>query len=337
MGIINYLKKGIEHYNKGEYSPAVNCFITDISQFYCNSARSWLAYCYEQGLGVEKNLVIAKDLYQVCYDNMGSHESKREFGTWVANRLDVLKDIPLCDSKSTYISEIGNVKVIKNRNAPHTPQFRYNNDEVVVIINKLTSLFEGFHYAQVNIPQINNQWTCDGTIRYFDHYTLTTDFFHLEIMRGHTSRYITNVEGDRLTLFFPEHVNLEYIYVQKTIHNKVKEMLYKRAQAVIPLILQDVSKRIKVPYGKCLIEKACNRNYSAFNYDQGNVITFCAITIQLPVKSLEALCVHELTHNFVPSHGQAFYDKMIELGGEEYYLLDQNLWKEDKWQYFNFE
>ena len=62
-------------------------------------------------------------------------------------------------------------------------------------------------------------------------------------------------------------------------------------------------------------------------------VTFCAGCVQLPEKSLEALCIHELTHSFVRGHYKDFHDKMLELGGKEMCDLDKNLWKEDMWPY----
>ena len=62
-------------------------------------------------------------------------------------------------------------------------------------------------------------------------------------------------------------------------------------------------------------------------------VTFCAGCVQLPEKSLEALCIHELTHSFVRGHDKDFHDKMLELGGQEMCDLDNNLWKEKRWLY----
>jgi len=69
------------------------------------------------------------------------------------------------------------------------------------------------------------------------------------------------------------------------------------------------------------------------NFKMGEKITFIASCVQLPEESLESLCIHELAHNFVSSHGREFIEKMIELGGEECVRLDQNLFKETKWNY----
>lgn len=62
-------------------------------------------------------------------------------------------------------------------------------------------------------------------------------------------------------------------------------------------------------------------------------ITFSVNAVQLPMDSVEALCIHELTHNFVDNHSSDFYNKMIELGGEAAYRRDLDLRYKGKWPY----
>ena len=52
--------------------------------------------------------------------------------------------------------------------------------------------------------------------------------------------------------------------------------------------------------------------------------------------SVEALCIHELTHNFVGNHSSDFFNKMIELGGEAAFRRDQNIRYKGKWPYLKF-
>ncbi|MBO7195293.1 MAG: DUF45 domain-containing protein [Alistipes sp.] len=335
MSRIDYFELGRDYYSKGYYQDATACFIRSILEDYCNASRAWLGSCYEYGLGFEKDLVLAKDLYATCYNHLGHYEVNNQFGIWVTERLNTLKDIVECDCSSKFIDGIGNVKVVKNRNISQTPRFRYNINEIVATIDKRDSIVEGFYYVEKHIPQINKAWTCDGHTRYFDGYTIHADLFSLDVRRGQTNQYISRIDGQKCSLLFPKHVNLEYIYVQETIHQKVKNLLFQRAQHAIPPILKMVSERVNVPYGKCHIVKT-SRKYSAYNYGAQHDIVFCANCVQLPIKSLEALCIHELTHNLVWGHNKAFYDKLKELGGEESYYLDQNLWNEGKWPYILF-
>ena len=76
-----------------------------------------------------------------------------------------------------------------------------------------------------------------------------------------------------------------------------------------------------------------NKEWTCDGKNRFHDVTFCAGCVQLPEKSLEALCIHELTHSFVRGHDKDFHDKMLELGGQEMYDLDNNLWKEKRWLY----
>jgi hypothetical protein len=281
---------------------------------------------------VEKDLLLAKDLYQTSLYYTGYYQKRVGLWAWVHGRLEQLKDIPFCGSIVQFIDGIGNVKVIKNINGPNPPQLRYNIDEAVVSSNNKSSIVEMLHFARETITQLNSKWTCDGRNRFFDGYSLNTHHFRLTVTRGDSDAYHTRLDGRDCHVTFPHSADLNYIYVQETILRKVKEIIYKRAQEVIPQVLQKVSERINVPYRKCIVVKTL-RNYSAMYYPATRDVTFCASCIQLPRESLESLCIHELTHSFVNGHGKDFYDKMLELGGREMCDLDKNLWKENLWPY----
>ena len=165
-------------------------------------------------------------------------------------------------------------------------------------------------------------------------YALDTHHFRLLVTRGSSDNYTTRLDGRDCYVTFPKNANLNYIYVQETILKKVKEVIFKRAQVVIPQVLQRVSERINVQYRNCIVVKALRGFWALYDFDTHDV-TFCAGCVQLPEKSLEALCIHELTHSFVRGHDKDFHDKMLELGGQEMYDLDNNLWKEKRWLYLD--
>lgn len=320
-------EKGREHYYRKEYEEAVRCFKIGVTQSGLGSMM-WLGQCYQFGLGVEKNLEEAKDLYVCASKKFAISESTEK---WLQEKLEVLKDVAVTDVRSGYIEGVGNVKVRRILNIDR-PVLRYNLDEVVVTIQTRDPFCIGFDYLEKNIPELNRKWTCDGVNRFYDGYTLETDFFTLTVRRGNTDKYVSRVDGRECSLYFPENVDLKYIYVQETILKKVKDLLFKRAQVVLPQKLKEVSERINVPYGSCKVIRNMGK-FVAMNFKMGEKITFIASCVQLPEESLESLCIHELAHNFVSSHGREFIEKMIELGGEECVRLDQNLFKETKWNY----
>lgn len=332
MDRLDYFEKGRELYESKKYKEAAEHFLLSIIKEHSNVSRAWIANCYERGLGVEKDLLMAKDLYQVSYNNIGHSGRSKKLWLWVYDRLEQLKDVPDSNSIVRFIDGIGNVKILRNLNGPETPQIRYNIDETVVCTDKKTTFVESLHFAEENIARLNKEWTCDGKNRFHDGYTLDTHHFRLLVTRGCSNSYSTRLDGRDCYVTFPNNANLNYIYVQETILKKVKEVIFKRAQVVIPQVLQRVSERINVQYRNCIVVKALRGFWALYDFDTHDV-TFCAGCVQLPEKSLEALCIHELTHSFVRGHYKDFHDKMLELGGKEMCDLDKNLWKEDMWPY----
>ena len=334
MGRIDYFERGLELYDSKNYKDAAEYFLLSIVKEHSNAAEAWLGHCYEQGLGVEKDLLLAKDLYQTSLYYTGYSQKREGLWAWVHGRLEQLKDIPFCGSIVQFIDGIGNVKIIRNINGPSTPQLRYNIDEAVVSTNKQSSIVEMLHFASETIAHLNKAWTCDGKSRFFDGYTLNTHHFRLLVTRGDSDAYHTRLDGRDCYVTFPRSADLNYIYVQETILKKVRDVIYKRAQIVIPQVLQRVSERINVPYRRCIVVKTI-RDAIATYFSSTRDVEFSTTCIQLPEKSLESLCIHELTHSFVNGHGKDFYDKMQELGGREMCDLNKNLWKENMWPYLN--
>ena len=322
---------GREHYLRKEYKDAVKWFTIGTGNG-CRTCMNWLGHCYEYGLGTEKDLVKAKDLYFGSFQKLTSRGQKEESGIWLQESLERLKDIPVISSESRLISGIGNVRVVRSKYSFIPSKIRFNKNEAVADIENRDSLTEGFAYAERTLKEMYSEWTCDGINKFYDGYVLTTDFFTLKVQYKDVSDYISIIDDRNLTIYVPEDVSFDFLYAQIYILKKAKDLLIKRAEAIIPLKLKEVADRIGTSFKKCEIVPS-NRSWIARNNYRGSKIEFCSKAIQLPEKSLEALCVHELTHNFISGHGPSFHKKMIELGGEEYHKLDRHLFHEGKWPY----
>ena len=322
---------GREHYLRKEYKDAIKSFTTGIGKG-DHSCMSWLGQCYEYGLGTEKDLVKAKDLYLGLFEQLSTREQKEKLGIWLQERLETLKDIPVRSSDSRFISEVGNVRVVRSKYSFITSKIRFNKNEAVAEIENRASLTEGFAYAEHTLKEMYSEWTCDGINKFYDGYVLETDFFTLKVQRKDVSDYISIIDDRNLTIYVPEAVSFDYLYAQAYILKRAKDLLLKRAETIIPLKLKEVADRIGTSFKKCVIVPS-SRSWIARNNYRGSKIEFCATAIQLPERSLEALCIHELTHNFISNHGPSFHNKMIELGGEEYHKLDLHLFHEGKWPY----
>ena len=125
----SFFDKGKAHYERQEYEDAVRCFVHGSAEQLCDLSRMWLGQCFEYGLGTTKDLSIAKDLYHISFSQLGIHNKGSKQGLWLQERIECLSNIPESDECIRFVAEIGNVKIKKHINAPHTPTIRFNKNE----------------------------------------------------------------------------------------------------------------------------------------------------------------------------------------------------------------
>jgi hypothetical protein len=107
---------GREHYRKGSYSKAVEYFIQGTKEC-CPNSVAWLARCYRDGILVEKNLSIAKELYHSSYRLWNYHyiskENREIVDRWLQPNIERLNNVEECHTISQLVEGIGQVRVIK--------------------------------------------------------------------------------------------------------------------------------------------------------------------------------------------------------------------------------
>lgn len=324
-----YEDEGVEHYRKQEYKEAIDCFVHAIVDYCSLRSMRLLGNCYKYGYGVEQDIAMAKDLYEDYYSYASIFQRKEPFYIQFRKDIDSM-NVPVYHELRKCVEGIGNVRVVKSPHCYMATQVRYNQNEILVTVDKRRALLEGLWYAEKHIPKLNREWTADGKNRFYDGYTINADHYRLQVKRGTTNRYISKIDGRELLLLFPKDACLDYIYVQVSILKKVKQLLDEQAKIVIPEVLQRVSQRINVPYNTCKVTRVV-AECAACNRGKQNDIYFRTYCVQLTAEKLDALCIHELTHNFVSGHGTDFKEKMIQLGGEEMLELDKRLWKDQQW------
>lgn len=329
MSLYGY-KDGLEYFRKKEYEKAVKCFEAGVNMGDDASCTLMLGKCHELGLGVQKDLVLAKDNYKVALLKFGfMHRSDCEEILWLKDKLAQMKDIPEISEQRRFIDSIGWVKVVRCN--VKTWSVRYNEDGVIVKISHSMPFCHGFNVAVDNDSKCNARWTCDGQTRFYDGYTLNTDFFKLNVKRSNMNDFQTVLKGDNCMVMFPKDADLNYLYIQEAIMNKVRDLLKKRAEIVLPHVLKEVSERIGVPYGNSRVNSRMTKTWATFD-TRNKEITFSLECIQLPQESVESICVHELMHTFAHGHGSLFWRKFEEYGCRRLYDLDSKVDQDLKWQ-----
>ena len=329
MVMVRGYKEGMEHFQRKEYAQAVYCF--EIGTCYGDSSKclSMLGRCYEQGLGVGMDLSLAKEYYKVALLHCeGWYSSYCDEIAWLKGKISELRDLPDVNEQRKFIDSVGWVTVKRARVKEWSVKF--NEEGTLVNIGPSIPFCRGFMVADSHTRQENPRWTCDGRTRFYDGYLLDTDFFRLTIRRGCTSSFEGSLNGKDCLVVFPKDADLSYLYVQETIMNKVRELLTKRAKVVFPQKLKEVSERVGVSYGKCLINKKLSAAWAQY-CQQTKDVEFSLSAIQLPEENFESICCHELTHSFVSGHEGAFWNKFLELAGQRLYELDTTHHTHGRW------
>ena len=323
-------KKGMEHFQRKEYAQAVGCFEAGTSFGGNSKCLLMLGKCYEQGLGVDVDLSLAKDYYQVALIHFEAW-----YGTdgcedvlWLKEKIRELQDVSQINAQRKYIDSIGWVTV--KRSKVKEWRIKFNEEGTHVGIGPSIPFCRGFRVAIWHTEQENPKWTCDDHTRFYDGYTLNTDFFNLTIRRGCTPSFESSVNGRFCVVMFPRDADLCCLYVQEAIMNKVRALLKKRAEVVFSQKLDEISKRVGVSYGKCKINTRLSNAWAQYNMKTKDV-EFSLSAIQLPEENFESLCLHELSHSFSSGHDGRFWGKFRQLAGKRLYELDSTGHIHSKW------
>lgn len=329
MSIIGDYKEGLRLFHEREYAKAIEHFEAGASMGCDSECALMLGKCFEHGLGVEKDLIIAKDCYKCALTKFGfMHSPDCEEILWLKVKIAEMKDIPDINEISRWVDSIGWVKVKRTRIKEWS--IRFNEEGTLVCISHHRLFCEGFSIAH-RCNAENKNWTCDGCTRFYDGYTLNADLFSLSVKRGTSDEFQSIIMGRNCSVIFPCDADLSFLYIQETILNKVRELLLRMAKDVFAKKLKEVSERIGVPYGKCKISARLSKSWANFAVDTHD-ITFSIMCMQLPEDSLEALCVHELVHAFSDDHDLRFYNKLKELGGQRLYEREFRLEEGMTWR-----
>ena len=326
-------KEGMEYFLRGEYAQAIDCFEEGTGFGESSECLLMLGKCYEQGLGISRDLVLAKDYYKVALRHSEAwygddHDETR----FLKEKLEEMKHVGDLSIQRKYTESVGWVTVKRAKLKEWT--IKFTEDGTLVNIGASIPFCRGFDVAKAHTLKENSYWTCDGQTRFYDGFTLDTDFFSLIVVRGTSRSFESTINGRDCKVMFPSDADLRYLYVQEVIMNRVRELLKRRAEIVFPQKLNEISERIGVPYGKCKVNTRISKSWAFFTRGTRD-IEISLSAIQLPEENFEALCVHELMHYFSGEHDGVFWKKFKELGGRRLYELDGTHGNHGKWPLLN--
>lgn len=116
MGFISCYKEGMRLFQEKEYAKAIECFDKGLNVGNDSDCALMLGKCFEYGLGVEEDLVTAKDCYKSALIKFGfMHSPDCEEILWLKSKIGEMSDIPDINELSRYIEPVGWVKVKRTR------------------------------------------------------------------------------------------------------------------------------------------------------------------------------------------------------------------------------
>ena len=323
----------MEYFHRGEYTQAIDCFEHGTSFGDSSKCLLMLGKCYEGGLGVNVDLSLAKDYYTVALRHFGAwYGHNYDETAWLRERINALSEVSNVNEMRKYIDTVG--WVIVRRSRVKEWSIKFNDEGTIVGIGPSIPFCRGFSVAEYQTRQQNHGWTCDGQTRFYDGYTLNTDFFRLTVRRGGTSSFKSSINGRDCLVEFPADADLGLLYVQEAIMNNVRALLKKRAEVVFPQKLKDISERVGVPFGKCKINTRLSNAWAQYNRETRDV-EFSLSVIQLPEENFESICIHELSHSFSAGHDYVFWSKFRQLAGQHLYNLDRIGHIHNRWSSLN--
>jgi hypothetical protein len=321
-------KEGLAFFAKGDYTKAIECFENGTAFGGSAECLLMLGKCYENGLGIALDARLAKDYYRVALRHFEAWYKDSEQVTWLKKRIQEMESLPDLKEQRKYIDAVGWVIVKRGRVKEWT--IKYFNEGTLVNIGPSIPFCRGFSVAEYHTKKENPNWTCDGNVRFYDGYALNTDFFCLTIRRGSTPSFESSINGKNCMVMFPCDADLNYLYVQEAIMNNVRDLLKKRAEVVFPQRLAEISKRVGVVCGKCLINTRLSNAWAQYNKRTKDV-EFSLTAILLPEDNFESICIHELSHSFSSDHDEVFWSKFRQLAGQYLYKLDSTGHIHSKW------
>ena len=319
MVVIKSYKEGMAFFRDGDYANAIDCFENGTALGESSECLMMLGKCYENGLGVCIDLGLAKDYYKVALIHFEAWCRDSDEVKWLKERLAALRNVVDVTMQQRYVDSVGPVFVKRGRVKEWTISFL--EEGTVVNIGPSIPFCRGFGVAEYHTKRENPRWTCDDHTRFYDGYTLNTDFFSLTICRNSKPLFESSINGRNCMVLFPRDADLSYLYVQEAIMSKVRDLLKKRAAAVFPQKLSEVSQRVGVPYGKCLVNTRLSNAWAQYHRNTKD-ISFSLSAIQLPEENFESICIHELSHSFTSGHDGVFWKKFRQLAGQRLYELD---------------
>lgn len=142
------------------------------------------------------------------------------------------------------------------------------------------------------------------------HFRIETPFFKLSLIEGEKDEFLARWRTAEMQIICPPHLSFADKQLQEWLHKVIEEALRKQAKQTLPLRLQALSEKHKLPYNSLKINSSTGRWGSCSGRKDINLSYFLLL---LPEHLVDYVMLHELSHTIEMNHGERFWALLDKL------------------------
>lgn len=155
-------------------------------------------------------------------------------------------------------------------------------------------------------------------------YKIDTELFKLSLINGTHHKFLAHSELGKLEIICPPAANFEDEELQKWLRKVIEEALRRNAKVLLPVRLQLLSQKWKLPYEQVRINSSKGRWGSCSAQRHINLSFYLLL---LPAHLVDYVLLHELSHTIEMNHGASFWKQLDSLTDGKALTLREELKK----------
>lgn len=316
-----HYKKGKELYKNKQYDDAV--FHLRRSMCYYDWAKSCLAYCYNHGLGVERNPLTALTLYKSLMFRTRESQWIKDEMEKIETELNITKKNFKEDEVALFDKELGNIKV-KFSAYINNPIVRFCKDYISVTVGS----DETADAAITEICKVlaTKDWhrRHDNLMRIDENLKRDYPLFKLRIEKSDVKDFSYKTQNEIYTILVPRDINFDLVQTREAIIEYGISLMKMQAKSYITKRIKELSEQTGLEYKGCKINSSRNKSYIGLYYCESKIVEISYHLIKSSERYIDSLLIHELCHSIVKNHGDEFYALMEKVSSKEFVKIDKN-------------
>ena len=316
-----HYNKGKELYKNKQYEEAV--FHLRRAMYHYEWAKSCLAYCYNHGLGVERNLLTALTLYKSLMFRTRESQWIKDEMKKIETELNTTKNNFKEDEVTLFDKELGNIKVTFSAYINHSI-VRFCNDYISVTVGSGETADAAI--AKIYKSLASKDWNrrCDNLMRVDENLERDYPLFKLRLEKADVDKFSYKKHNEKYTILVPRDINFNLVQTREALIEYAISLMKIQAKSYITKRIKELSEQAGLEYDKCKLISLRNKSYLGMYYYDSKIVEISYHVIKSSEKYIDSLLIHELCHSLVENHDDEFYALMERVSSKEFVEIDKN-------------